>query len=208
VISQVFGGGGNSGAPFRNDFIELFNAGTTAVSIAGWSVQYASAPASTWSVTNLGAVSLMPGQYYLVQEASGGANGVALPSPDASASIALAATAGKVALVKTTTPLSGTCPSHPNIVDLVGYGSSVSCFEGSAAAAPGNSTAVVRANAGCTDSANNANDFATSSPNPRNTASAIHMCTSGSATSLSEFPVFASYLVIEVIEFVMGRAPL
>src|SRR4029079_10552088 len=38
VISQVFGGGGNSSAPFRNDFIELFNAGTTAVSLAGWSV--------------------------------------------------------------------------------------------------------------------------------------------------------------------------
>jgi predicted extracellular nuclease len=208
VISQVFGGGGNSGAPFRNDFIELFNAGTTAVNLAGWSVQYASASASTWSVTNLGAVSLMPGQYYLVQEASGGANGVALPSPDANGSIALAATAGKVALVKTTTALNGACPGDLNIVDLVGYGSSVSCFEGSPAGAPSNSTAIVRANSGCTDSANNANDFTTSSPNPRNTASAVHLCASGFATSLSEFPVFASYIVIEVIEFaVIGRAP-
>jgi len=209
VISQVFGGGGNSGAPFRNDFIELFNAGTTAVSLAGWSVQYASASASTWSVTNLGAVSLMPGQYYLVQEASGGANGVALPSPDANGSIALAATAGKVALVKTTTALNGACPGDVNIVDLVGYGSSVSCFEGSAAGAPSNSTAIVRANSGCTDSANNANDFTTLSPNPRNTVSAVHLCTSATATSLSESPVFASYIVIEVIEFaVIGRAPL
>jgi len=209
VISQVFGGGGNSGAPFRNDFIELFNAGTTAVSLAGWSVQYASASASTWSVTNLGAVSLMPGQYYLVQEASGGANGIALPSPDANGSIALAATAGKVALVKTTTALNGACPGDVNIVDLVGYGSSVSCFEGSAAGAPSNSTAIVRANSGCTDSANNANDFTTLSPNPRNTVSAVHLCASATATSLSESPVFASYIVIEVIEFaVIGRAPL
>jgi len=209
VISQVFGGGGNSGAPFRNDFIELFNAGPTAVSLAGWSVQYASASASTWSVTNLGAVSLMPGQYYLVQEASGGANGVALPSPDANGSIALAATAGKVALVKTTTALNGACPGDLNIVDLVGYGSSVSCFEDSAAGAPSNSTAIVRANSGCTDSANNANDFTTLSPNPRNTVSAVHLCTSATATSLSESPVFASYIVIEVIEFaVIGRAPL
>ena len=209
MISQVFGGGGNSGAPFRNDFIELFNAGTTAVSLAGWSVQYASASASTWSVTNLGAVSLLPGQYYLVQEASGGANGIALPSPDANGSIALAATAGKVALVKTTTALNGACPGDVNIVDLVGYGSSVSCFEGSAAGAPSNSTAIVRANSGCTDSANNANDFTTLSPNPRNTVSAVHLCTSATATSLSESPVFASYIVIEVIEFaVIGRAPL
>ena len=30
-ISQVYGGGGNSGAPYRYDFVELFNAGTTVV---------------------------------------------------------------------------------------------------------------------------------------------------------------------------------
>ena len=29
VISQVYGGGGNSGATFKNDFIELYNLGTT-----------------------------------------------------------------------------------------------------------------------------------------------------------------------------------
>ena len=43
VISQVYGGGGNSGAPLRNDYIELFNRGTTSVSLSGMSVQYASA---------------------------------------------------------------------------------------------------------------------------------------------------------------------
>ena len=43
VISQVYGGGGNTGAPYTNDFIELFNRGTTTVSLSGWSVQYASA---------------------------------------------------------------------------------------------------------------------------------------------------------------------
>ncbi|HUQ99819.1 MAG TPA: hypothetical protein VM166_10215, partial [Gemmatimonadaceae bacterium] len=29
VISQVYGGGGNAGATFNKDFIELFNAGGT-----------------------------------------------------------------------------------------------------------------------------------------------------------------------------------
>ncbi len=43
VISQVYGGGGNSGAPLKNDFVELFNRGTTSVSLSGWSIQYASA---------------------------------------------------------------------------------------------------------------------------------------------------------------------
>src|SRR5687767_2656670 len=43
VISQVYGGGGNAGGQFNNDFIELFNRGTAPIDITGWSVQYASA---------------------------------------------------------------------------------------------------------------------------------------------------------------------
>ena len=43
VISQVYGGGGNAGASFTHDFIELFNRGTTPVVLDGMSVQYASA---------------------------------------------------------------------------------------------------------------------------------------------------------------------
>ena len=35
VISQVYGGGGNSGSKYKNDFIEIFNRGTTAVSLSG-----------------------------------------------------------------------------------------------------------------------------------------------------------------------------
>ncbi|HJX90774.1 MAG TPA: lamin tail domain-containing protein, partial [Pyrinomonadaceae bacterium] len=79
VISQIYGGGGNSGAPFRNDFIELFNSGSTAQSLAGLTVQYGGATATTWSVTSLPSVVLSPGQYFLIQEASGGTNGTLLP---------------------------------------------------------------------------------------------------------------------------------
>jgi len=53
VISQIYGGGGNSGATFTNDFVELFNPGSQPVSVAGWSVQYASSVGTTWQVTNL-----------------------------------------------------------------------------------------------------------------------------------------------------------
>jgi hypothetical protein len=38
VVSQVYGGGGNSGGVYTNDYIELFNRGTSTVSVAGWSV--------------------------------------------------------------------------------------------------------------------------------------------------------------------------
>jgi uncharacterized protein (TIGR03437 family) len=171
-VTQIYGGGGNSGAPFRNDFIEIFNSGTTPVSLAGWSVQYASATASTWSVTPLTAVTLQPGQYYLVQEASGGSNGVTLPAPDATGMIAMAAGSGKVALVRNSTALSGACPNDPNIVDLVGYGSTANCFRGTAPApAASNTNAILRAANGC------GTNFATGPPNPRNTSNAKVICT-------------------------------
>ena len=53
VVSQVFAGGGNSGASFDHDFVELFNAGSSPVSLGGWSVQYASAASTSWQATAL-----------------------------------------------------------------------------------------------------------------------------------------------------------
>src|ERR1043165_1855290 len=178
VISQVYGGGGNGGATYTNDFIELLNVSSTTVSVAGWSVQYASSTGSTWQVTALSG-SLAPGQYYLVREAAGSGGTVSLPTPDASGGIAMSATTGKVALVSATTALSGTCPTSASIVDLVGYGSA-NCVEGAGGApALANATAALRANNGCTDSGNNAADFTSGSPNPRNSASALNPCTTG-----------------------------
>ena len=178
VISQVFGGGGNSGAPFRNDFIEIFNAGSSPVNLNGWSVQYASATASTWSSTPLTSITLNPGQYYLIQESSGGSNGSSLPTPDATGTIAMAAGSGKVVLTKSATTLTGACPNDPNIVDLTGYGSTANCFKGSAPApAPSNTNAILRAAAGCTDTRNNVADFALGPPNPRNSNFLPRICT-------------------------------
>ena len=178
VVSQIFGGGGNSGAPFTNDFIEIFNRGTSAISLAGWSVQYASATASTWSVAPLTSVVLLPGQYYLVQQSSGGSTGIPLPVPDAIGTIALAAGAGKVALVTNSTALTGTCPSNSNIVDMVGYGTTANCFRGSAPApAASNTNALLRRADGCQDLRNNATDFATGPPGPRNTNALTRICT-------------------------------
>ena len=74
VISQIYGGGGNTGALFRNDFVELFNGGTNTTDLAGWSVQYASAAGTTWQGAPLSGA-LPPGHYFLLQLASGGTNG-------------------------------------------------------------------------------------------------------------------------------------
>jgi predicted extracellular nuclease len=172
VVSQVYGGGGNSGATYTNDFVELFNPTGAPVSLAGASVQYASASGSTWQATALGGAIQAHG-YYLVQEAAGSGGTTALPTPDATGSIALSASAGKVALVSSATALSGTCPA--GAVDLVGFGGA-SCSEGSPAPGLSNTTADLRAGGGCVDTNSNAADFATGSPAPRNSASPANAC--------------------------------
>jgi hypothetical protein len=174
VISQVYGGGGNGGSVWKNDYIELFNLSAASVSLTGWSVQYASSTGSSWQVTALSG-SIGPGQYYLVKEAAGTGGTTSLPTPDANGSISMSATTGKVALVSSTAALSGTCPTA-NVVDFVGYGSA-NCFEGSGGTGTLSSTvAALRNNNGCTDSGNNNADFTVGTPNPRNTASSLNPC--------------------------------
>lgn len=177
VISQVYGGGGNTGAPYRNDFIELHNRGTTSVSVAGWSVQYASATGtSTWLVTPL-AGTILPGGYYLVQEAAGAGTTGTLPAPNATGTIAMSSTSGKVALLNVATALTGACPASAAIVDLVGFGTTANCSETAPAPAPSNTTSALRGLAGCTDTSSNAADFVAATPTPRNDTSTWFACT-------------------------------
>ena len=182
VVSQLHGGGGNAGATYRSDYIELHNNGTTAVDLTGWSVQYASSTGTTWNRTNLSG-SIAAGAYYLVKQADG-ANvaALALPTPDATGTIAMSGTAGKVALVNNQTTLTGTCPLGGPVVDFVGFGTA-NCSETAPTPAPSNTLAVLRAGNGCTDSNNNGADFATGAANPRNSATAANVC-GGSTTPL------------------------
>ncbi|MGI8735620.1 MAG: thrombospondin type 3 repeat-containing protein [Pyrinomonadaceae bacterium] len=193
VISQVYGGGGNANAPLQSDFIELFNRGTSPVSVTGWSVQYASAAGSSWAKTDLSGT-IQPGQYYLVREATGAGCtglpcGVPLPTADAAGTIAMSATAGKVALVTNTTLLTcgtaaGNCFPNANIQDFVGFGTTANNFEGTGPTpAPSNTNAVLRDDSGCTETDSNNSDFASlvaplspGAPNPRNTSSSFNVC--------------------------------
>jgi hypothetical protein len=180
VVSQIFGGGGNVGAPYAADFVELFNRGSTPVALDGWSLQYAPAAATTWQATPLSGT-IQPGANYLVQLAGGDA-GAALPIPDATGTSNLSATSGKIALVRDTAALAcgvspGSCSANPLVEDLVGFGAA-SDYEGSGpAAALTSTTAAVRAGEGCLDSDVNANDLTAGPPAPRNSASPRHPCT-------------------------------
>jgi predicted extracellular nuclease len=192
VISQVYGGGGNVGATLTQDFIELFNRGSSPVSVGGWTVQYASATgtgnfgANTAQLTEIPpATTLQPGQYLLIHEQSGP---VGAPPPSADVTdgspINLSATAGKVALVNTATPLGCngsagqpcSAAALATIVDLVGYGGA-NFFEG-AAAAPVISVTLAdgRNESGCADTDQNGSDFTAAAPAPRNSATALHVC--------------------------------
>jgi Lamin Tail Domain len=180
VISQVYAGGGNAGASYTNDFVELFNPGTSNVDVSTWTIQYASAASATWQPTALTG-SIGPGRYYLVQLASTAAVGAPLPTADATGTTNLAASGGKVALVQDATALTcgasaGSCAGASSIRDLVGYGGAAD-YEGSGAApALSSTTAAQRNGAGCTDTADNASDFTAATPQPRNSAAAATAC--------------------------------
>ncbi len=173
-ISQAYGGGGNSGATYKNDFIELFNSSNVDVSLTGWSVQYASSTGSSWQVTPLTGT-IPANSYYLIQEAAGTGGTVDLPTPDATGSISMGGNSFKVALVDSTIALSGTCPT--GVIDFVGAAAVANCFEGiGPAPAPSNTNAVIRKEGGCQDTDDNAADFESLTPTPRNTTSATHFC--------------------------------
>ncbi len=205
LISQVYGGGGNTGAPYLNDYIELFNPTSSAISVNGWSVQYAGgATVGLFSAntTNLFG-SIAPGQYYLVHLASGGAIGSPLPTTDTPAGTTnMSATNGKVVLVNTTTGLTCngstaqpcTAAELASIVDLVGYGTA-NFFEGSGVApALTNTTSAIRSGNGCTDADNNSTDFSAGAPTPRNTSSIGFICGVGTYT-----PTITPIPTIEVV---------
>jgi uncharacterized repeat protein (TIGR01451 family) len=191
VISQIYGGGGNGGASYTHDFIELFNRGNTAISLNGMSVQYAPATGTsgTYDVTILPNVMLQPGQYFLIQEASGGAAGSPLPNPDViTGTIAMAATAGRVALVSSTIALNrSACPGGPSLLDFIGYGTTAICREGSTTAdnapAPSVTNADIRKQGGCQDVGNNFSDFLASAASPRNTLTPVSTCSCSTSYS-------------------------
>ena len=165
VVNEVYGGGGNSGATYTSDFIELRNRGTAAVSLDGWSVQYHSAARpgpgrsrssaarsrrarSTWSPRPQGAGGTQP-----------------LPTAQATGTIAMSGTSGTVAVVNGTarTDLRDSAACQAASVDLVGYGTAV-INETAPATGASNTDSVQRKDAA--DSDNNAADFASGAPTP------------------------------------------
>ena len=163
VINEVYGGGNNSGAPFRNDFVELYNPSTAEVAVGGWKVEYFSATGgSGGSVLLPAGATVQPGGYYLLQLAGGTTNGVALPTPDATGSMNMSATNGRVDLTN----------ASATLMDRAGFGTA-NLFEGTAAAPAANNTNSIQRDPAGADTDNNNVDFKTGAPTPRNSSPVI-----------------------------------
>ncbi|WP_215816138.1 ExeM/NucH family extracellular endonuclease [Pimelobacter sp. 30-1] len=179
VINEVYGGGGNGGAIYKSDFVELFNPTGSAINVDGWSIQYR----SETGVTAVGSSNMTPltgsvpaHGYYLVKAADGAGTQQALPQPDVVGTIAMGGTAGQVFLSNSTTllnPGSGNMVGVAGVVDMVGWGSATGgtySYEGTGKApATANATSTSRG-ATHTDSDNNAVDFTTGAPTPKNSS--------------------------------------
>jgi uncharacterized repeat protein (TIGR01451 family) len=180
VISQVYGGGNQTGASYRNDYVELFNRTGAAIDLSGYSIQYAAQSGNQWQKVDLTG-SIPARSYYLIQLAGGTTNGLALPAPDVTGGINMASANGKVALVSNQVqiPNATPCPVAvvPGLVDFLAYGVAApqvvnQCIVGSAMSGPLSITsAAVRVGDGCSVVGNNGLDFVVGAPNPRNTAS-------------------------------------
>jgi hypothetical protein len=131
VISELTAAG-PGGAD--DEFVELYNPSSQAVSVAGWALQYRAAAGASWSSTTLlPAGASIPGRgFYLVTSttAAGGYTGAATPDFVARSStgsvkpLSYAATGGNVRL-----GLPGASTSMPNtdpfISDAVAYGTGI-----------------------------------------------------------------------------------
>jgi 5'-nucleotidase len=178
VISEVYGGGGNSGATLRNDFIELYNPTAAAISVDGWSVQWRSAVGTTAGTVTPLSGSVPAGKHYLIQEAAGAGGTVDLPAADATGTIAMGGSSGQGWLASTTTPLTppagdvvddaGNLPA--GIIDFVGV--NAGSFETTTAPGMSNTTSSTR-NATGADTDVNSADFTSGAPTPVNSADEV-----------------------------------
>jgi len=172
VISQIYAGGGRWWSDYSNDYVELHNPGTAPAQLDGWSIQLAGGPGRQWNVVPLKGIIPARG-YYLVALASGD-YAYDLPTADASGSDDLAAKQGKVALMRTVTPLTGPSPlGLATLSDFVGYGTA-NAYEGSyPAISPERYYAIFRANEGAIDTNDNYWDFDWGYAAPRNSGTPL-----------------------------------
>ncbi len=181
VISQVFTGGGDGGSRISNDYIELFNRGSSTVNLTGWVLYYAPGTSVTFVAIPLSG-SMAPGSYYLIRGGGGGFGGSIPIRFDISSPVNFEQNGGRIALFNMEVTLTQ-CPAigTEGLVDLVGYGDS-SCSESFRAPELTNRDSIILGSGGCIDTDRNGADF-TLLPSPflRNSLSGRNPCDGASS---------------------------
>ena len=189
-ISQIYTRGGEAGATFQNDFVELFNRGQTNVDISGWSLNisnFSGVPpniqisSSNIRFFNPAGIIIAPGSHLLIKFGGSGTNGLPIITSDINLNpFPLSDTGGQIVLIaKDKTLPFHYCPAAPDltgvVVDYVGYGIAI-CYEETATVAPPQDKALLRVDGGCTDNNNNLADFSLATPNPRTRGDGVTPC--------------------------------
>ena len=165
VINEAYLKGGSANAPYNAKFVELYNAGDTALDLTGWSLQYraaANVAAPNGANTQPLSGSIAPGGYYLIGLPGNGTNGADLPTPDlTSTGLNPSGTTGQLFLANVAESLALPAGNvdDSRVVDFLGYGAGVA-FETAPAVVDGSTTtpnSLVRT--GFVDTDDNSADF-------------------------------------------------
>ncbi len=145
VLAEVYGGGGEQGSFWMNDYTLLYNPTETMIDLSNWSVQYAVFQSSDWSVVNLNGF-INAGEYYFIQFGGDGAGRLPLPfTPDVISNINLNKIKGKIALTNFQNAITVSNPVGQNgVIDFIGYGNGTNAFEGSGPAPQTSTTESIR----------------------------------------------------------------
>lgn len=177
VINEVYGAGGNNGAVYNADFVELKNPTGSPIDLSGKYISYRSASGSPGAVPFALTGSVPANGTWLIQMSATGAAGVALPTPNqvAAPAFSMAGAGGQVLLQTSSTSLAvsgdvkGTAGADAGIIDMVGAAGSTT-FETAPAGTATTTSSLNRSGAGA-DSDNNSADFSLAAPSP--TAGAV-----------------------------------
>lgn len=181
LITQLYGGGGNTGATYKSDFIELYNTTNTDINIGGYSLYYS---AATSSATNLkydiplNSI-IKANSYFLIKGGDGtGTQPAWNITFDATCTLNMSGSAGKVILLKSNTAFTLSTPptideiiNHVDFIDYVPFGTTAIPVWGTAMSANTASTTSARrkfVNGQYQYTKDIGNDFEIVTANPRN----------------------------------------
>lgn len=123
IIYEIYGGGGNSGAIYKYDYVILYNKANYDIDLSEYSIQYATSSSNSFSSCLKLKGLIKANNYYIIKLASNNNVGSNLPvNPHIEGTINANATSAKFALCYSVTQLDSV--TNPYVIELVSYSGS------------------------------------------------------------------------------------